>query len=135
MRPHFRILHTLESGLGHVEATTQIGAHHIVPVVIAHVQQCAVAGDAGIVDDDIDRADIAGNLRAGGQRGFVVTNVELVGRDAGFLGEIPCRLVIAGIAGDHGETVAAQGFADCTPDPARAPGDDRYMCHFNPSRL
>src|SRR3546814_19625089 len=50
--------HAGKAGLGRVETAAEVDAHHHVPVLEAHFVQHAVTGDAGIVDDDVDRADL-----------------------------------------------------------------------------
>src|SRR3546814_14143808 len=56
--------HAGKAGLGHVEAAAEVDAHHVVPVVIAHPREGAAAGDAGVVDHDVDGPDLFGNPRA-----------------------------------------------------------------------
>jgi uncharacterized protein (DUF952 family) len=46
----------------HVEAAAQIDADHVFPHLAAHLQDRAVAGDAGIVDHHIDRAQLGLDL-------------------------------------------------------------------------
>ena len=42
--------------LGDVEHAVQVGFNHLVPVLAGHLEEHAVAGDAGIVDQHIDAA-------------------------------------------------------------------------------
>ena len=123
-------LHARKGRLGEIETAAQIGPHHGVPVFVAHLQQRAVAGDAGIVDDDVDRAVFFCHLAAGILHRVEIADVELDRRNAGFIGEFARRIVIARIIGDDGEfALVAQAFADGAADSARAPGNDGHTCH------
>ena len=124
------ILHSGECGFGQIEAAAQIGAHHGVPVIVAHPQECAVARDPGIVDDDIDRAMFLFDLLAGLLHRFIVAHIELDGRNAGFFGKFPGCIIIAGIIGNDGEAaLVTQAFANGAADSARASGNDSNTCH------
>ena len=85
-------------------------------IVKSLAQEGAVAGDAGVGDDDVDRAEIGFDLRDARFGAFVVGHVPLVGLDAGFGGESGGLLVIAGVScGDFvavGFELLGDGFAD-----------------------
>ena len=51
----FAPVHAVPHRLGHVEAAAEIDVDHLVPGLAAHPLHGAVAGDAGIVDHDVDR--------------------------------------------------------------------------------
>ena len=120
-------LHSRESGLGGVEAAAQIGAHDRVPIVIAHFQQRAVAGDAGIVDDHVDRPVFPFDPGAGLVDRVGIADIEARGGQARLLGEPRRRVGVARVIGNDGETaLVAQPFADRAADPARAPGYDSH---------
>src|SRR5258708_640138 len=89
----------------------------------------AVAGDAGVVHQDLDRAQILFDARDPGLAGFEVADIEAVDRDAGFLVEGVGDAVIAAI--DRGPPVARifEPREDRRADAARAAGDRRYPCH------
>src|SRR3546814_1905802 len=67
--------HAGKAGLGHVEAAAEVDAHHVVPVVIAHPREGAVAGDAGVVDHDVDGPDLFGHPRAAVEARLMVADV------------------------------------------------------------
>ena len=85
--PPFARPHAGEHGFGHVEAPAEIGVDHLFPVLIAHLQDGAVARDAGIVDDDIDIAEVARDLRAAGLACVVIAHIPFIGGDSGAIGE------------------------------------------------
>jgi hypothetical protein len=43
---------------GHQERAAQVHADDQVPVVVGHLEQQVVAGDAGVVDQDVDAAEL-----------------------------------------------------------------------------
>src|SRR5678816_2445301 len=53
------VVHAVHHLLGHVEAGVEVGAHHRVPVGLGHLLERHVARDAGVVHQDVDRADLA----------------------------------------------------------------------------
>src|SRR5690606_33866881 len=121
--------HAGETGLGHVETAAQVDAHDVVPIVIAHPGEGAVAGDAGIVDDDIDRADLCRDAGAAVEAGLMVADVPFIGGDAGPIGKFARPFVIAAIVGDDGDAHVAQLQRNGFPDAATAAGDDCDTCH------
>ena len=56
IRPH-RLDHAGQEGARQPEAGVQIGVQHRVPLGIIDVQQGAMGAQAGIVDEDVDRAE------------------------------------------------------------------------------
>ncbi|KAG0765505.1 hypothetical protein G6F22_018003 [Rhizopus arrhizus] len=48
--------HALDDRAGDVEHRIEVGVDHIVPLVHAHAMEGGVTGDAGVVDQDLDRA-------------------------------------------------------------------------------
>ena len=53
------------------------------PLLRRHLVEHGVAGDAGIVDQDVDRAEIGLDLLDAGDAGVVVGDRPFVGLDAG----------------------------------------------------
>ena len=45
-----------------VERAGEVGCEHVVPVLVAHAHQQAVAGDAGVVHEQLDRPERALDL-------------------------------------------------------------------------
>src|SRR3546814_5139269 len=70
-----------------VEAAAQIDADHFVPIFKAHIQESAVARNACIVDHNIDRAHVFGDLRAKVFAGVKVAHVPFIISYAGAPGE------------------------------------------------
>ena len=55
--PAARLEHRPGHGLERVERAEQVGLEHVAPVVEAHPHDQVVAGDAGVVDEDVDLAE------------------------------------------------------------------------------
>ena len=104
-------------------------SHHLLPHLAGHLEDRAVARDAGIVDDDVDRAELGLDLRHARLARVEIADVPFVGLDAGALGEGLRALVVAGIIGGDGHARSLQREADRLADAARAARDDRYACH------
>src|SRR5579859_1615502 len=121
--------HPREGRLGHVEATAEIGVDHRLPLLVGLLENGAVAGDAGIVNDDINGAEIVLDLLHAGEAGLMVAHVPLVGGDAGLLGEDLRLGVVAAIIGGHLQAHVTQGDADRLADPTGTTGHDRYAVH------
>ena len=121
--------HALEGQLAQVEATAEVGVDHGVPHVPRHARHGAVAGDAGVVDQDLDRAVLVVDLLHGRLAGGEVAGVELHRGDAGHIGEALRRGLVAGIACDHLAPRRLEGDADGLADPARSTRHQRYTCH------
>ena len=123
------LAHAGEGRLGHVEAPAEVDAHDIVPVLEAHLVERAVAGDPGVVDDDVDGTELRLDRSAAGLRRLVIAHVPPPCRDAGRFGKGAGLFVIAGIIGDDRVALPLEPLADRLPDPARSSGDDRYPAH------
>ena len=54
--------HAVDDLLAHVEQAVEVGPHDRVPVDLVHLLEGHVARDAGVVDQDVDRADLALHL-------------------------------------------------------------------------
>jgi hypothetical protein len=121
--------HAAEGGLGHVETAAQIDAHDVVPVVEGHACQRAVAGDPGVVDDDVDRAEVCGNLCTAVEAGPMVADVPAIGGYAGALGEGARLFVIACIISGDADAHILQRQRNGLADAAAPAGDDCYACH------
>ena len=91
------------------------------PLFRLHPVQHGVAGDAGIVDQHVDRTEIGLDLLHPVDAGLVRRNVPLVDRDAGFGLEFLRRLVVAGIIGRDPVAGGVQGLADRRADPSCPP--------------
>ena len=125
------LAHAAEGGLRHVEAAAQVDAHHFVPVIEAHLGEHAVAGDARIVDDDVDGAERFGDLRAAIEAGLMIAHVPFEGGDAGLVGEGLGLFLIAGIVGGDGIAHFLERETDRLPDASRSAGYDRHSRHIS----
>src|SRR6185437_13378327 len=67
--------HAFDHRTGNVEACVQIGVHHVRPLLVAHLVEGGVAGDARVVDENFHRTvlglDRPDQRRAGGRVGDV----------------------------------------------------------------
>ena len=50
--------HDADDGFGQIEDAFEVGVENIVPIFFAHHREQLVARDAGIVDEDIDAAEL-----------------------------------------------------------------------------
>src|SRR3546814_873068 len=50
--------HAFDHRAGHVEHRVEVGVDDLLPLLRAHLVEGAVAGDAGVVDQDVDRAEL-----------------------------------------------------------------------------
>jgi hypothetical protein len=82
------LLHPLEHRLGHVEAAAEIDVDHLVPHLAGHPLHRRVAGDSGIVDEDVDRPQLRLDLAAAFEAGVEIADVPFVGLDSGPRGEV-----------------------------------------------
>ena len=77
MRPKPRSRMPSMTGRRHVEQRVQVGVDDGVPLVRRHLVEHAVLGDAGVVDENVDRAEVLLDLRESGGAGVVVGDVPL----------------------------------------------------------
>ena len=113
----------------------EVGVDHRVPVVARHLQEHAVARDAGVVDQHVDRAVLglmalvkACTVRIPvgdvADRGVEGVALRLLLADP--LGEVARRAA----AGDDLEAFLVQALADGGADAAHAAGDvSHFLCH------
>ena len=102
-----------------------------VPLLLGHLVEHAVLGDAGVVDQDFDRAEIGFDLGDARDAGVIVGHVPFVDVDAGFGVESLGGFVIAGVAGRDLVAGAFQGLGNGGADTARAAGDDCNSRHVS----
>jgi len=103
--------------VGDVEEAGQVGGDDGIPLALFHLREELVAGDTGVVHQDVDRADFGGDLLDGRLALLIVGDVEAVQRDLeafGLAGFNP--RVLGGIAreevADHADTRSSQRLAD-----------------------
>src|ERR1700677_4838949 len=88
-----------------------------------------IAGDAGIIDQDLDRPEIGADPAKPGDAGLVVRNIPFIDWDPGLGLELGRDFVVAVIDGSHFVAGCAQPFADRRADAARATTHHRYPSH------
>ena len=95
------------------------------PILQGHLVPGGIAGDPGVVDQHVDRAQIGDDLPDAGLAGRKIRHVPFIDRDAGLLLELGRGLVIADIVGRN----AVAGFLErlCTQG-ANAAGSTRHQC-------
>ena len=91
---------------------------------MVHPLHRRVAGDPGVVDENIDRAELGFDLADTVDARLMIGDVEFIGLDPGAVGEFARALVIAGIGRGDGHSLVLQSDADRLADPARSAGYD-----------
>src|SRR4030095_8198452 len=104
--------HSFPNGLGHVEAAAEVRIHDLLPLLVVHALHRRVAGDAGIVDQHVDRSDFFLDLLHARLTGFVVGDVPFERRNAGAFRELASALVIACVIRRDLHALVAQRDAD-----------------------
>ena len=112
-----------------VEGTLEIGVEHGVPVLFLHAHEQAVAGDAGVVDEDVHGAHFIGDFFGEFLHGGVVGHVHGIGGGgSGKLGVDFLRGFAAArsTAADHRDLGSLRGerAGDFLTDSAASSGDD-----------
>ena len=90
----------------------------------------AVAGDAGIIDQDLHRAEIGFNPGDACLTGVEIGYIDLVDGDAGRFFEFLGCLVVTAIDGRNRVPFVFQLFGNHPADSAGTAGDDRYSRHI-----
>ena len=88
-----------------------------------------VAGDAGIVDQHVDRSEFGLDLFDAGGAGVEGRNVPFVDVDAGFGLEFLRRLVVAAVIGGNRIAGGLERLADGGANAARTPSDQCNAGH------
>jgi len=96
---------------------------------VGHLVEEAVAGDAGIVDQDIDGAELILDLLDGPGTVIERADIALDDGDAQFSGRGLGSLDIAGIAGGDGHAVFLQALNDRLADTAGSTRDESHSSH------
>src|ERR1700688_4753051 len=100
------------------------------PLLGRHAVERGVARDAGIVDEDVDRARRGLDLGDARLARREISRVPLEDMDAGLGVEGLGGLVVAGVSRRHRATRGLERAAYGGPDPARASGNERHPCHL-----
>jgi hypothetical protein len=89
------LAHALDDVAAHVEQRAEIGVDHLRPLLGFHAMQRRVAGNAGVVDQHVDGAEVGLDLLEARRAGVERRHVPLVGIDASLGLELLRRLVVA----------------------------------------
>src|SRR5207342_959619 len=122
--------HALDDRAGDVEAGVQVGADHLAPLLRRHLVEGGVAGDAGVVDEDLHRAELA--LDFADHRFGVLGRGDIAlgqrDRDAfgGHLRLPGAGLLLVAVVGRHAVPRASQALADRRADATRATRHQRH---------
>src|SRR6185503_12927208 len=93
------LAHARHHRMAHIEAAGEVDVDHVLPALARHLVQHAVAGDAGIVDQHVDRPDLVRDLLDAALTGFEIGDIPFIARNAGVLREVLGVLAIAEIGG------------------------------------
>src|SRR3954454_17623197 len=124
------LLHeVLLRGSRHQEGTTEVDPHDQVPVVVTHLEQEVVAGDARVVDEDVETAELAGDAIDGALHRGGVTDVAGEADRAPAVGERQTAGSLGGLAAvevedRHRRALLGEASGDAEPDPSCGSGDD-----------
>src|SRR5262249_23781657 len=121
--------HALDDEPRHVESGVEVGAEHRVPILLLHAMQRGVAGDAGVVVEDVDGAAIPRDARHPFLAIAEVAAIELVDGDAGLGLELARRRIVARIVRCHPAALVLESDGNRLPDAARTAGDDGNPTH------
>jgi len=121
--------HRTDGGLGDEEDALEVGGEDVVPVLLAHAHDERVAGDAGVVDDDIEAAealegglDGGGGALGGGDIGLQDLDADATAGEFGLGGA--SGLLITAVGEEEIEAIPGEALRNREADAARATGDD-----------
>ena len=117
-------------GSAGVERALEVDGKHAVEVLLGHLQQQLVAGDARVVDEDVDAAEVLADPAEGFLDERKIGHVAFVGRGADAEGlrfgdRFGRALVRAGVHDGDVGAVLGERDRDGRADAARTAGDDR----------
>ena len=121
--------HGAEDGTGEIERAFEIGLEHDIPIVARHAHGECVAGDAGIVDQNVATAEVGEDLIARLLHGVEVGDIHRVGLGNSWRRSVYGIRRAGGVgfrAADDGDFRAFGGkaFCDGFADAASRSGDD-----------
>jgi hypothetical protein len=79
-----------------------------------------IARDTGVIDQDLDRADIGGDVLHAVVTGGVVGDIGAKSGDVRFGGKLGCGRLIASVIRRHAIAGFLEGYRDRSPDTARS---------------
>src|SRR5713101_6288766 len=124
--------HPLNHLARHVEQRTEIGIDHRIPLLERHLVEGAILGDAGIVDQHVDRTQIRFDLLDASGAAVERTDVPFIDGDAGLGLEFFRRGVIACVARRDLVACGLQRLADRSPNASRSPVTNATRAMSNP---
>ena len=128
--PELALAHALDDVAAHVEAAGQVGADDLVPGIEAHLVQRAVPGDAGVVHQHLDRAEVLLDALDALATRLEIADVEAEGRDPGAVLECLGAIGAAHVIGCHTVARRRQRLGDGAADAARPARDHCHAsCH------
>ena len=121
--------HGAEDGAGEIEGALEVRLEHGVPIAARHAHREGVAGDAGVVHEDVAAAEVGEDLVAGFLHRIEVGHIDRVGfrRTRGGGVDIGCDFCgVCLRAADDGDFGAfgGEGFCDGFADAAAGARDD-----------
>src|SRR5207244_10505671 len=122
--------HVLQRRLRHEERAGEVDAEDLVPVLVGHLQNRLVAGDPGVVDEDVQPPVVVDDLLDGPPAVLRGAHVALMdaGADA-VLRELVLErlrtLAVAAVAGGDRGPLHREALADRGADATRPAGDHR----------
>src|SRR5262249_47514461 len=124
--------HALDDRPCHIEQRAEIGVDHRTPLLQRHLVKGAVLGDAGIVDEHVDRTEIGLDLLDSGRAGVERGDIPFVDGNAGLGLEFLRCGIIACIT--RGDLVARrlQRLADRSANASRSARYQCNTCHLSP---
>jgi len=82
------VAHAFDGQAAEVEGGGQVDADDVIPLLARHAMERRVPGDASIVHEHLDRAEILGDLRDPFGAGVIVADIPFEAFDAEFLGTL-----------------------------------------------
>ncbi len=124
------IHHAVVDLLRHVEDAVEVRADHGVPGRLVHLAERHVLGDAGVVDEDVDGADLACHLRDARLGALIIADVARIGAHRvapalHLLEPLGGRLVGGRIGDDYVVARVRHLGGDRLAETAHATGDQR----------
>ena len=107
----------------------EVDVHDQVPVLLGHLEEQVVAGDAGVVDQDVDPAELVDDALHRGLRGGGVDDVAADADRAGTVGEVEAARGVGGgglveVEDRDRGALAGEALGDAEADASGCSGDD-----------
>ena len=122
--------HLRQRGLTEEERAREVDLEHAMPVVVGHLQHRVIAGDPGVVDEDVEASVLLDHLPDDAPAVFGKADVAAV--DAGLhavrldrLAGLRDLVLVAAVAGGDRGALLGERQADRGADAATAAGDER----------